>query len=416
MDRETLLNLWNTGTDTSTDDYDFDALPVHIVRTDSFQGIPGHEELVDSHRGMPIFNMYGSTVVDMPGDNEFTDDYMWGGEIPRPKLTNGTAKIAANRCSWDYDSEMMKKPPSQSGEPEAKPLLLMKTHFDMKSMPLQMIECTINSFLKDMPDISFECFAEKCMWNVWAVQTQGGGSCKLQVAIYKGDNKDDFIVECNRLTGDHEPFNQFHKCLRAAFYLEEPVLQRTSTIHESFVSSMGPLPTHATLSDAEARKELVPILNLARSSFYVDMIEASKMLCGFSLDEDLKHVLCEVSCVDVLVRLAKAENPNLARQNAVTTLANLSMEHGPRQEALIEAGVLPVLLESITNGSHETAELRRESARALANLSFRLGSRVVSAVGEQQLQAWFGTLEDLSDDRVRLHAMQARDALRLVCV
>jgi hypothetical protein len=164
MDRETLLNLWNsTGTDTSNDDYDFDALPVHIVRTDSFQGIPGHEELVDSHRGMPIYNMFGSTVVDMPSDNEFTDDYIWGKEIPRPKLTNGTAKISANRCSWDHDSEMKKRPLSHlSGEPEAKPLLLMKTHFEMKKTPLQMIECTINSCLKELPDISFECFAEKC--------------------------------------------------------------------------------------------------------------------------------------------------------------------------------------------------------------------------------------------------------------
>ncbi len=251
---------------------------------------------------------------------------------------------------------------------------------------------------------------------MWAVQTQGCGSCKLQVAIYQGDNKDDFIVECNRLSGDHDPFNQFHQSLRSAFYLEPPVLQRTSTIHESFVSSMGPLPIHETLSDADAKKELMPILNLARSSFHIDMIESSKMLCGFSLDEDIKHVLCEPSCADVLVRLAKAESPTLARQNAVTTLANLAMEHGPRQEALIDAGVLPVLLDAVTNGTHETAELRRESARALANLSSRLGARVVSAVGEQQLQAWFGTLEDLSDDRVRLHAMQARDALRLVCV
>ena len=247
---------------------------------------------------------------------------------------------------------------------------------------------------------------------MWAVQAQGGGSCKLTVAIYKsGADKSRFIIECNRLSGDHEPFNQFYKSLRQAFYLEEPVLFRTSTIHDSFSASMGPLPCVESLSDADAKKELLPILRLASSLYHEDMIEASKMLFGFSCDEDNKQALCDSSCIDVLLRLTSIENPIIARQNAVTCLANLSQQHGPCQEALIDAGVLRVILEVVSNGSHDTAELRREGARTLANLSSRLAQRVVSAVGEQQLKSWLATVDDLSDERVRLHAMQARDEL-----
>lgn len=412
-DMETVLNAWHSQLQNSSDDYDLDALPVHIMRTGSFQGLPGHEDLVDINRGLPIFN-YGSTVVDMM-ENEFNDDYSWsGGVIPMPpKLANRTAKVNIP-CSWDSEinTTTLNKFP-QSGKPENKPFLLMKTHFEVKT-PLHVTECTINSFLRDMPDISTQVFAENCTWTVWAVQAQGGCpcTCKLTVAIYKsGADKSRFTVECNRLSGDHEPFNQFYKSLRQAFYLEVPVLCRSSTIHDSFSASMGPLPCVEALSDADAKKELLPILRLASSLYYEDMIEASKMLCGFSCDEDIKQALCDSSCIDVLLRLTSIENPSLARQHAVTCLANLSQQHGPCQEALIDAGVLPVLLEVVSNGSYDTAELRREGARALANLSSRLAQRVVSTVGEQQLEIWFATVDDLTDERVRLHAIQARDEL-----
>ena len=158
---ETVLNAWQCQLQNSSDDYDLDALPVHIMRTDSFQGLPGHEELVDVNRGLPIFN-HGSTVVDMM-ENEFNDDYSWsGGVIPMPpKLANRTAKVNLP-CSWDLEintTTLTKFP--QSGEPENIPFLLMKTHFEVK-MPLQVTECTINNCLKDMPNISKQVFADKC--------------------------------------------------------------------------------------------------------------------------------------------------------------------------------------------------------------------------------------------------------------
>jgi len=250
------------------------------------------------------------------------------------------------------------------------------------------------------------------------MQCQGTGSCKMQVAIYSTDDQGVHIIECNRLSGDHGPFNEAYRGLKSAFVVvvEQPSLRRQSTIRDSFASNMGPIPCHECLSDEDAKKALQPILSFALSEFVEDQIEASRMLCEFSNDETLQQILCDAKTLRVILHLTQELSPVSARQNAFMTLANLTTQHGPCQEAIIEAGVLPVLLELVCNGSYETAELRREGARALANLSCRLAPHIWNKIGEESLMAWFTTIDALADERVKLHAMAARDSLRLVCV
>ena len=249
------------------------------------------------------------------------------------------------------------------------------------------------------------------------MQCQGLGSCKMQVSIYSTYNQGAYIIECNRLSGDHGPFNETYRGLKAAFVVavEHASLKRQITIRDSFASSTGPIPCHECVSDEEAKKALQPILNYALSEFVEDQIEASRMLCDFSQDETLQQILCDAKTLRVILHLTQESSPVCARQNAFMALANLSTQHGPCQEAIIEAGVLPVFLQLVGNGSYETAELRREGARALANLSCRLAPHIWNQIGEDSLNAWFGTIDALADERVKLHAMAARDSLRLVC-
>jgi len=249
------------------------------------------------------------------------------------------------------------------------------------------------------------------------MQCQGNSSCKMQVAIYSTADQGAHIVECNRLSGDHGPFNEVYRALKAAFVVaaEHPSLRRQSTIRDSFASNMGPIPCQECVSDEEAKLALQPILAFASSKFVENQIEASKMLCDFSHDETLQQILCDEMTLRAILRLTQEDMPLCARRNAFMALANLSTQHGPCQEAIIEAGVLPVLLQLVSNGSYETAELRREGARALANLSTRLASEICNQVGEDSLKAWFGSIDALADERVKLHAMVARDSLKLVC-
>lgn len=479
----------------SNDEYDLDAIPLHIVRTESFQGMPGHEDLVDNFRGLASYDRTGETFVDYAGTSDYSLDYASEVSIPRPQLSkqSNNVDMVKDKGVFQFDKvfpEKAKVVSSPPGIPEPKPFLLMRTNWTVTGMTISCIESKINRCLKNMPDASvnavpgkckvsfdfrlvlssvfirFWCFLKivlsqciidfvcRCMfprimrygvcffyslthgtyflsrsnyiptfshalqWDLWVMQCQGTGSCKMQVAIYSTDDKGVHIVECNRLSGDHGPFNEAYRGLKAAFavVVEQPSLKRQSTIRDSFASNMGPIPCHECLSDEDAKKALQPILSFALSEFVEDQIEASRMLCEFSNDETLQQILCDAKTLRVILHLTQELSPVSARQNAFMTLANLTTQHGPCQEAIIEAGVLPVLLELVCNGSYETAELRREGARALANLSCRLAPHIWNKIGEESLMAWFTTIDALADERVKLHAMAARDSLRLVCV
>lgn len=74
---------------------------------------------------------------------------------------------------------------------------------------------------------------------------------------------------------------------------------------------------------------------------------------------------------------------------------------------------LQQMLQLCSNGSYNTAEMRRECARLLANIcSVRTSAmRVVQAVGEDNVVSWLHTVDDLADERLKLHAERAKNAL-----
>lgn len=81
---------------------------------------------------------------------------------------------------------------------------------------------------------------------------------------------------------------------------------------------------------------------------------------------------------------------------------------------MIDAGVLPALLTLATDGPYHTAEVSRESARILANLSSRMAARVVDALGPQATANWMASVDNLLDDRLKLHACRAKESLQSV--
>lgn len=243
-------------------------------------------------------------------------------------------------------------------------------------------------------------------WDVWVSQPQG--TCKMQVSIYSSDDVGTFIVECNRLNGDHEPFNCCYYTIQMAFQTQPNLRHVSSVTRDSFIS-IGQIPCQEYLSDEDTKKALQPIVQLATSTYIEDQIEAARMLCFFSHDETLQQSLCDGQCMRALLQLASPEAPILARQYSFMALANLTTLHGPCQEALLETELLLLLLQNACDGSYETAELRRESARGIANLACRLSARIASKVGEDMLQAWTTTVDGLTDDRLRLHAKQAKE-------
>ena len=81
---------------------------------------------------------------------------------------------------------------------------------------------------------------------------------------------------------------------------------------------------------------------------------------------------------------------------------------------IIDAGVLPKLLSLAANGPYQSACMRRESARLLANMSERLAVRIREVLGEQSIQSWMTSVGNLRDPTVRVHAIRAKSSLSMV--
>ena len=168
------------------------------------------------------------------------------------------------------------------------------------------------------------------------------------------------------------------------------------------------------LPDDEAVEALKPIMRLATSGMLESRLEAARIFCDLSLHDAMQQHMCDSGCVKALVEdLMACDMCDLTRQHAVFALANLSEAQGC-QEAMIEAGILPTLLHYVKDGPYNTAEMRREAARILANLSARLAHSVVAAVGPRAMAIWLEKVDSFRDERLKLHAERARDALRAV--
>ena len=266
---------------------------------------------------------------------------------------------------------------------------------------------------------------------------RGSSQCKLVVSIY--DTGSSFIVENNRLSGDAEGFRSVYKQLKRELSTDENngyngnsnfnmasgsgiyhVLNDQPKIllySESFTDDSSPILAFTDiLSDSESYDLLQPLVRMAQESTIDAKIEASRIMCDLSQNENMQQALCESGCLQALISLTIVSAPEVAKQHAILALAHLPVSLSC-QEALIDAGILPAILALISDTSataeevYHTREIKREGARILANLSARFSTRVVAVVGHRIVQGWIDTVHGIKDERLKLHSERARDSL-----
>ena len=184
--------------------------------------------------------------------------------------------------------------------------------------------------------------------------------------------------------------------------------------NNSEVCSSSQCLSSELLSDEEATETLSCIKDMATSGILESQLEASRVLCDLSLHHSMQQSICNSGCITALINLIHDNLCDWTRQHAIFALANLS-EDFECQELMIDAGILPNLLLLAQDAPYHTAEMSRESARILANISRRLALRVVTVLGPKALSVWLDAVDHLKDDRLRLHCCQAKDYL-IECV
>lgn len=260
----------------------------------------------------------------------------------------------------------------------------------------------IERFFADRMYISHEFLSNECSWN--AVFLRGSSYCKFQICVYR-DFSSGFIVELNRLSGCGISSQTLFREIKDA-------IEGQSSSMDNALSNMAPLQTVEPMSDEETLSALEPLIEMASEACVEAQLEAARMFCDLSENESMQFALLQSGGVLALVSLL-ARGSEMTRQHAALALANLS-ESQYCQESIIDAGVLPVLIGLATDGPYSSSGMRREGARLLANLSDRLAARVVAVLGRDSVCKWMAGVDNLTDARLRVHAMRARSSLQTV--
>lgn len=160
---------------------------------------------------------------------------------------------------------------------------------------------------------------------------------------------------------------------------------------------------------------LGPVLRMARQSTMEAQTESSRIICDLSVEESIRESMVEQGVVPVLRDLMLSPCSHWAQQHAALAMANIS-ECKVGQEAIIDNGVLPVLLQLAVDGGFQDLELHRLAVFILANVSTCLAERVVTSLGHHLITVWMSSVDGMRDERLKLHAARARSSLSSVLV
>jgi hypothetical protein len=188
--------------------------------------------------------------------------------------------------------------------------------------------------------------------------------------------------------------------------------------YDSFSVFTPLLAPPSMLPESADKQGLGPIFRMARSPFVDAQVEAARTLADLTAEESIQPALCEEGTVELLRDLLSSSCSEWAQHHAAVALANLS-DCRQCQRAIIDSGVLPVLLSLAVDGPYQSAEIRRLAVFVLANVSSLMAEQVLKSLGHvaghahsaPALVSWMSGVDGIVDDRVKFHAVRAKQNL-----
>lgn len=320
-----------------------------------------------------------------------------------PSLSKGSSHVDNFGLSSKAPLPVVVKPSTRPVVVPEQPFHVAVTHFTT-SLDIDSVICCIEQELKSILEVSYEFSYDKCKWD--CVYLCGSTRCKFELSVFK-NGLGSYLIEGNRLSGDSFPFSNIYRRVRSKLSGEPP--SPSSVTDFQFI----PLPDSVLeLSSSEIFDAVTPILTMAGSGKYESQVNAAQMFCDLSMQQNMVEVLCEARCVKALVSLCDVEF-DYCNQHAICALANLSSSRSCQDVLLEHDYFLQNLIQMCCCGNYNTAEMRRECARLLANLCSVKSSakKVFHSVGEDDIRRWMDSVDDLHDERLRLHANRAKQSL-----
>jgi len=350
--------------------------------------------------------VYRSIAVPTLSRNEntfvaFQDSYRSHGAPIDQNLDNLFLKTKNDQSSYGITHSERNK-----NECPGRPVLLMRTHFEIDEEPsspksaqtstFSKVVSRLNACLLQFSEYDFSPFSQTdYMWQ--GKYIRGSSSCEIHVFIYQDRDTGRFIVETQRIKGDSKPFLTFHSDFKALVTSTKKVEKPVN--HLQFT----PLD-HPPVSDEQFFKGIQPIFVMADAPNIEARLESAKMLCDLFVQNksQLQLEQCKQSCVRSLETLL-ADPFDDVRQHAIMALANLADIPGYEME-LIQSSILSVVLSLIdedevdTGNQFETIQMRRECGRIVSSLTRHFATSVLEYISLEELKAKMSFVKD-----VRLH-------------
>lgn len=362
------------------------------------------DDISFSHEFMPV---YRSLAIDSSIQSELctSASYSYDKVLAPPKLskeksnTSATVLVDLFPRKVEVDSSKIYVP--------SRPMCLMKTHFLCYLSILDIIS-RVEKCLSKLTEVSFQFNKADCLFE--GICCRGSSQCKFNISLFKdSDSEKSYIIEGNRLSGDGSPFRTVFNEVKAEFSAHT----KLSSSDSFCMASTATLPIVEPLTDREATIGLQPIIEMAKSRMMESQVEASAILHDLSLQEEMHHSLCEENCMKVVAELLSVDSDNdSCRYNAVCTFANLSTNQTCQEFLIANMPTLCQLLKLAVDGPYYSCETRRESARIFANLCQRNSTKVLSVVGTETVRSWINSIDNIKDDRLRMHAHRAKSCIQ----
>uniref|UniRef100_A0A7S0T0K1 Uncharacterized protein n=1 Tax=Chromulina nebulosa TaxID=96789 RepID=A0A7S0T0K1_9STRA len=355
---------------------------------------------------------YRSMGIVLPAQSPLLSsvDYSISKNVERPSLKKASSTIPyennENKNVFLVADKMRNINLSDDVKLPERPEYLMNTNF-ICYLQLSDIKYKITKYLDESNEIEYSYDQSKALWNGFLVR--GSTHCKFEIQIYSNSSSSSYIIEANRLKGDSSSFYSIYRDLKSLLdskaWNQTQSLPNLASLTNSFeLSSLDELS-----SDSEVIKSLKNIVELTKSDISETRLLAGRILCDISSNECFHELLLENGCIDVLIPLLQVDC-DCTKRNAMLSLTNL-VEDISCQEAIIDAGIVPYLLDLATDGNYLSAETRRAACRILAILSSRFAKRIIQVVGKTLISKWIDSVDEIHDEKLRLHADRVRSSL-----
>ena len=292
------------------------------------------------------------------------------------------------------------------------PYLLLPGSIEVNKSIDQVLSLLHDLFTNDLTAVDYEFIQNECCYN--GVFVCGSKYTDFTIRIYNNTDGSALLIEFQRLQRESCCFTFKHICDAVKTKLNS-ISENFSSLHVSpWVHDFSSFESASEATEEELIKSIEKLLLQISEGSEETQLEACRILCDLSDEAILRQQMANTDCIRSLAFFLKSDRL-LLKQHAVLALAQLS-ECQECITTIIDSRVISTLMDIATDGPYNTAMMRRESARAIANVAAKKASDIMATVDKEIFRTWSSNVSQLCDSTVRERSLRARSYLQLCSV